>query len=306
MSRRGWTLFALLSIVWGLPYLFIKVAVAEIPVAVLVFARVSLGAAVLIPFALRRSEPTQLRHFWRPLLAFSVLEFIIPWGFLSHAEIRLSSATAGLLMATIPALTVFVERFTGSAEPMRPLRLSGLALGFAGVFVLARPHLGGDYFAVLEALLAALCYAAAAIVAARSLKGVAALPMVASCLGFAAVVYLPAAGATWPTTTPSFTALAAVGALAILCTALAFLWFFALIREVGVGRAVIVTYVNPAVAVAAGVVFLGEPLSASLISALAMILCGSALATAGQSVRRSAAADAAIVPGQSAIVEVRS
>lgn len=280
MTRRGWILFVLLSVVWGLPYLLIKVAVAEVAVPIVVFARVVMGAAILFPFALRGGELASISRYWRPLAAFSLLEFMVPWGLLSHAEVRLTSAMAGLLMATIPIFAIAIEKVAGSAEPIGLRRAAGLALGFAGVFVLARPAgLSGDSWAVIEVLLAALSYAAAAIVAARALKAVPALPMVTWCLALAALIYLPAVVMTWPRVMPSPRAFGALAALAAVCTALAFVWYVGLIREVGVGRAVVITYTNPAVAVAAGVIFLSEPLTPSMLAALALIVGGSILAT---------------------------
>jgi len=279
VSRRGWILFALLSIAWGIPYLLIKIAVAEVPVPVLVFARVTLGAAILLPLALRRGQLPRLAGHWGPLAAFAALEFVIPWGLLSHAEIRLSSSTAGLLMAAIPILTVVITRLGGHHEHLGGRRLLGLAAGFAGVFVLAAPDLSGDAVSVAEVLLAAVCYAAAAVLAGRRLSDVPALPMTAACLAMASLVYLLPAVAAWPATLPSPNALAALAGLAFVCTALAFVWFFALIREVGVTRAVVITYINPAVAIAAGAIVLSEPITPLTLSGFALILGGSVLAT---------------------------
>jgi drug/metabolite transporter (DMT)-like permease len=279
VSRRGWILFALLSIAWGIPYLLIKIAVAEVPVSVLVFARVTLGAAILLPVALHRGQFARLAGHWGPLAAFATLEFIIPWGLLSHAEIRLSSSTAGLLMAAIPILAVVITRLGGHREHLGSRRLLGLVAGFAGVFVLAAPDLSGDAVSVGEVLLAAVCYAAAAVLAGRRLNDVPGLPMTAACLAMASLAYLPPAVAAWPATLPSPNALAALAGLAFVCTALAFVWFFALIREVGVTRAVVITYINPAVAVAAGAVVLSETITPLTLIAFALILGGSVLAT---------------------------
>jgi drug/metabolite transporter (DMT)-like permease len=279
MSARGWLLFATLGIVWGLPYLLIKMSVAELPVAVLVFGRVAVGAAVLLPFALRAFPAATLWQHRGPLLAFAVLEFALPWGLLSHAEKSIDSATAGLLMATIPAITVILGRLTGDTERLAWRRTAGLALGFAGVAVLAGPAWRGDGLAIVEVLIAASAYAAAAVVAGRRLQQVPALPMTAACLAIAAIIYLPAAAATWPAAWPSTRTLLAMSLLSVVCTALAFVWFFGLLREVGVHRAVVVTYVNPAVAVAAGAAVLSEPITGLTVVAFMLILAGSFLAT---------------------------
>lgn len=280
MTARGWLLFATLSVVWGMPYLLIKIVVAELPVAVLVFARVGIGALVLLPFAVRGFPTATLLRHWRPVLAFAVLEFALPWGLLSHAETRISSSMAGLLMATIPVIAIVVGKLAGGGEPIGMRRAAGLALGFAGVFVLAAPDWQGEWLPVLEVLGAAAAYATAAVVASRSLGTVPALPMTAVCLAIAALMYLPPALLAWPSSWPTARAMTALGLLAVVCTALAFVWFFWLIREVGLNRALLITYVNPAIAVVAGVAFLSEPLTPAVLAAFGLILAGSLLAMA--------------------------
>jgi drug/metabolite transporter (DMT)-like permease len=288
VSRRGWVLFALMSLIWGIPYLMIKVAVEGVSVPVLVFARTAVGAAVLLPLALRSGRMSELRAYWRPLLFFAALEIIIPWFLLSDAERRLSSSTAGLLIAASPIIAVVLARLTGGAERLSVKRWAGLALGFGGVAVLAAPGLrGGDTWAIIEVLGTATGYAIAPLIAARSLQAVSSLAMTAACLTLAALVYTPPAIMTWPDALPSGRVLAALGALATICTALAFIVFFALIREVGPSRALVFTYVNPAVAVTAGVVLLGEPLTSGILVSFTLILGGSLLATAAQPDRRS-------------------
>jgi drug/metabolite transporter (DMT)-like permease len=281
MSGRGWVLFALMGVLWGIPYLMIKVAVEGVSVPMVVFARTAVGAAILLPLALRAGRPTWLRERWRPLLAFAVIEIMIPWGLLSEAEQHITSSMTGLLIAATPIVAVLVGRLTGDAERLGAARWAGLAIGLVGVAVLAGPALGdGSPWAIVEVLLVAVCYATAPIIAARRLADVPALPMTAVCLAGAAIVYAPPAVLTWPQTLPDGRVLAALAGLAVLCTALAFLVFFALIREVGPSRALVFTYVNPAVAVTAGVLVLGEPLTVSILVSFALILAGSVLATA--------------------------
>jgi drug/metabolite transporter (DMT)-like permease len=274
-------LFALMGVLWGIPYLMIKVAVEGVSVPMVVFARTAVGAAILLPLALRAGRPTWLRERWRPLLAFAVIEIMIPWGLLSEAEQHITSSMTGLLIAATPIVAVLAGRLTGDAERLGAARWAGLAIGLVGVAVLAGPALGdGSPWAIIEVLLVAVCYATAPIIAARKLADVPALPMTAVCLAGAAIVYAPPALLTWPQTLPDVRVLAALAGLAVLCTALAFLVFFALIREVGPSRALVFTYVNPAVAVTAGVLVLGEPLTASILVSFALILAGSVLATA--------------------------
>lgn len=279
MSRLALALFVLLSILWGVPYLLIKVAVAEVSVPFLVFARSALGALVLLPFAMRQDGFGSVRRHWRPVLAFAVVEMIIPWGLIVHGELRLNSSTAGLLVAATPIIAVFLGRFGRNAEPVSVGRWSGLLLGLAGVATLAVPHLSGDLISVIEVLLAAACYAVGSMIAARWLGDVPAVPLTAACLAVASLAYAVPAFVNWPTTWPSAHASVAIVALGVACTAVAFASFFLLIREVGSERAVVITYVAPAVAVASGVALLGEPLDGRLLLAFALILGGSWLAT---------------------------
>ncbi len=287
MSRRGWVLFAAMCVLWGIPYLLIKVAVAEVSVAVLVFARTALGALVLLPLAARPGAVTVVRAHWRALLVFALVEIIGPWALLSDAERVLDSSLTGLLVAAVPIIAVLAGRVAGDTERLGPLRWAGLGLGLAGVALLAAPHVNaGSGFAIGEVLLVAVGYAVGPIIAARKLGEVPNMLVTASCLGFAALVYLPPALLTMPAALPAPDVLLALAGLGLLCTAAAFVLFFELIGEVGPTRAVVFTYVNPAVAVAAGVLLLGEPLTATVLVAFVLILLGSVLATRQRRLRQ--------------------
>jgi drug/metabolite transporter (DMT)-like permease len=287
MTRRGWVLFAAMCVLWGIPYLLIKVAVAEVSVAVLVFARTALGALVLLPLAARRGAVTVVRAHWRALLVFALVEIIGPWALLSDAERVLDSSLTGLLVAAVPIIAVLAGRLAGDTERLGPLRWAGLGLGLAGVALLAAPHVNaGSGFAIGEVLLVAVGYAVGPIIAARKLGEVPNMLVTASCLGFAALVYLPPALLTMPAALPAPEVLLALAGLGLLCTAAAFVLFFELIGEVGPTRAVVFTYVNPAVAVAAGVLLLGEPLTATVLAAFVLILLGSVLATRQRRLRQ--------------------
>jgi drug/metabolite transporter (DMT)-like permease len=285
MTARGWFLFSLMGVVWGIPYLMIKVAVDEVSPAMVVFTRCALGAVLLLPFAIRQGGPTGLartvRVRWRPMLAFAVIEIIVPWFTLTDAERHLSSSTAGLLIAGVPIVGVVGARFLGDTERLGPRRATGLALGLAGVGVLTVPHLtGGDARSLAEVLLTVIGYATAPLIAARWLKDVPTLHLITPCLALSALVYAPSAAATWPSVAPSAEALASLAGLGVICTALAFVAFLELIKESGPTRATVITYVNPAVAVTAGVLFLDERLTAGILGSFALILAGSVLATA--------------------------
>jgi drug/metabolite transporter (DMT)-like permease len=276
-----------MCVLWGIPYLLIKVAVAEVSVAVLVFARTALGALVLLPLAARPGAVTVVRAHWRSLLVFALVEIIGPWALLSDAERVLDSSLTGLLVAAVPIIAVLAGRLAGDTERLGPLRWAGLGLGLAGVALLAAPHVNaGSGLAIGEVLLVAVGYAVGPIIAARKLGEVPNLLVTASCLGFAALVYLPPALLTMPAALPAPEVLLALAGLGLLCTAAAFVLFFELIGEVGPTRAVVFTYVNPAVAVAAGVLLLGEPLTATVLAAFVLILLGSVLATRQRRLRQ--------------------
>lgn len=282
MTARGWFLFSLMGVVWGIPYLMIKVAVdAPLSPSVVVFTRCALGAILLFPFALRQGGLVRtVRIHWLPMLAFACIEIIGPWFTLTDAERHLSSSTAGLLIAGVPIVGVALARFFGDTEHLGVRRMTGLALGLAGVAVLTVPHLtGGDALSLAEVLLTVVGYATAPLIAARWLKDVPTLQLIIPCLALAAVVYAGPAAATRPPEMPSASVLAALAGLGVICTALAFVAFLELIKEVGPTRATVFTYVNPAVAVAAGALFLGEDLTWGIGAAFALILAGSVLAT---------------------------
>jgi len=282
MTARGWFLFSLMGVVWGIPYLMIKVAVdAPLSPSVVVFTRCALGAALLLPFAIRQGGLLRtVRRHWLPMLAFACIEIIGPWFTLTDAERHLSSSTAGLLIAGVPIVGVVLARFFGDTEKLGLRRATGLALGLAGVGVLTVPHLtGGDARSLGEVLLTVIGYATAPLIASRWLKDVGTLQLTAPCLALAALVYAPAATTARPSELPSASVLGALAVLGVICTALAFVAFLELIKEVGPTRATVFTYVNPAVAVAAGALFLGEDLTVGVGAAFALILAGSVLAT---------------------------
>ena len=288
MNRRAAVLFGLMCVIWGVPYLMIKVAVTGVSVPVLVFARTALGGLLLLPLALRGGQLAALQPYWRPIGLFALLEVVVPWALLAHAERDLTSSTTGLLIAASPILAVVVARLLGTAERVGAVRTVGLGIGLAGVAVLAAPELrAGSPVAIVEVLLVAVCYAAAPQVAARRLQDVPPLPMTTACFGLGALVYAVPAIVTWPAAVPSGWVLASIAGLAVVCTALAFVVFLTLVREIGPSRALVFTYVNPAVAVAAGVLILGEPLTATMLVAFGLILAGSVLAT--RAGRRAAA-----------------
>lgn len=269
-----------MGVIWGIPYLLIKVAVEEASVPVLVFARSAIGAVLLLPLALSRSTRTAITRHWKPVVAFALVELVAAWLLLADAERHLTSSLTGLLIAATPIIAALLDRFTGGKERLGAVQMIGLGVGLAGVAVLAGPGIGGgSAWPVIEVLLVAVCYATGPLIAARYLADVPGPGLTAATLGLAAFVCLPLALPAWPREIPSGHALVAIVALAVVCTALAFIVFFALIREVGPTKAPIITYVNPAVALVAGAVVLHEPVTWSHLVGLGLILAGSVAAT---------------------------
>lgn len=260
------------------------------PVSVLVFVRTAGAALVLLPFVAREGwgrAARAVRAHWPWLVAFATLEMAGPWWLLAVAEQRLTSSLAGLIVAAVPIVGIAVAWMLGDRERLGPLRWAGLVIGLLGVGVLAAPALqGGDGWSVGAMALVVLGYATAPLIAVRKLGEVPGLVLATASLAFAGLLYAPAAALSWPRSWPSGAVLGALGALTVVSTALAFVAFFALIREVGTARAMVFTYVNPAVAVAAGVLVLDEPLTPSVLAAFALIMGGSLLGTGVRPPRR--------------------
>ncbi len=266
--------------IWGIPYLLIRVAVEELSPAALVFWRTAPAALLLAPFAFRRGALGLLLARWRWVTAYTLIEIAVPWLLLFHAEQRISSSLAGLLVAAVPLLGVVVYRLAGVAERLDARRLAGLAIGFAGVAALVGIDVGdSDPLAMAEVIVVALCYATGPLIISRRLRGLPNLAVVAASLVITAAIYTPMGLLDSPGSVSAET-VAAVVTLALVCTVLAFALFFALIHEVGPARSTVITYVNPLVAVLLGVVLMGEPFTTGIAVGLPLILLGSVLGTA--------------------------
>ena len=285
MSARGWALFAAVSVIWGTPYLFIKIGVDEMTPAFVAWSRIALGAAVLLPVAWKLGALKGLGDRWRALLVFAVVEMAIPWPLIGFGEQRISSSVTAILIASLPLVVAFLAlRFDHSERPT-PTRLVGMLVGLAGVVVLVGIDIGGRGAELLGAaaiLVATVGYAIGPMIVKHRLSHVEPLGPVTAAMVIATFLLAPFAVTDFPTQTPSVEALASLVVLGVICSALAFLLFFALIAEVGPSRATVITYVNPTVALALGVAVLGEQVTAGAIAGLLLILAGSWLATDGR------------------------
>jgi drug/metabolite transporter (DMT)-like permease len=278
LSRRGALLFAAMCVIWGIPYLMVSVAVRELAPVTLVFLRTGLAALLLVPLAARRGELRPLLSPWRPLLAYTAIEVALPWVLLSHAETKLTSSLTGLLIAAVPLVGALIVSLSG--ERLGGRRWVGLLVGLGGVAAIVGLDLGNlNVLALVEIALVAVCYAVGPIILARYLNELPPLGVVAASLAISAIVCAPLAAVDWPSRMPSAHVVESVVGLAVVCSAAAFLIFFALIAEVGPVRATVITYVNPAVAAILGVALLDERLTAGMLLGFALVLVGSVLAT---------------------------
>ena len=288
MSRRGLLLFAAMCVIWGIPYLLIRVAVSELSPATLVFVRTAVAALILLPFVLARGGLRPIAGKWVPLLVFAGVEVAMPWFFLASAEQHITSALAGLLISAVPLVGVVIATAVGNREHLGAASLSGLLLGLVGVALIVGFDLRASSAAALvEMALVVIGYAVGPAILARYLSGVPSVTVIGVSLAVCALAYAPGAFLQWPHSVPKVSVLGSVLVLAVVCTALAFLLFFELIAEVGPVRATVITYVNPAVAAVLGVAVLRENLTLGMYLGLVLVLAGSTLAT-----RRRAPAEA--------------
>jgi drug/metabolite transporter (DMT)-like permease len=285
MSRRAWGAFAAVSVLWGLPYLFIKVADdGGMPPLDLAWLRIALGAAVLVAIAWRAGTLPGLRGHLPWLLAFAVAEIAIPFPMIAAGETHVASSTAAIVIATVPLIIALLSlRFEPSERVSGP-RLAGLLVGFAGVAFLVGVDVsgdGGELLGVGAVLIAACGYATGPLILKRKLADLDPTAMMAACLTIAAVLLTPLAAIAIPGGAPSGGAFASVVVLGLFCTALAMVLMAILIGEAGPSRASVITYINPVIALGLGIAFLAEEPGAGTLVGLVLILAGSWLATAG-------------------------
>jgi drug/metabolite transporter (DMT)-like permease len=284
VSRRGWTLFAVQSVIWGLPYLLIAIAVESLEPATVVAGRTGIAAVLLLPIAVHQGALRPALAQLRWVAAFGAIEMAGPFLLLGVAEQTLPSGITGLLVATVPIFGAIVAFTLGDRHALSRIRVVGMAVGLAGVaLVVGAGTEDGTVtlLPVLAVLVVAVCYAVAPFITYRKLDGVPGIGIATVSLAMVGLAYLPVA-AVVQDGLPSARSAAALLALAVVCTAVAFVTFFALIREVGPDRATLITFVNPVVALALGLVVLDETLVIGQLVGLPFVLGGCWLATRGR------------------------
>jgi drug/metabolite transporter (DMT)-like permease len=300
MSRRGAVLFLALSVIWGLPYLMIRVAVQHgVDPGTLVFLRTAPAAIVLVPVAWRAGALRAARgHLWW-IVVYAFVHFGVPWLLMSSAEQHLSSSITGMLVATTPLLAAIVAKLTRPDEQFGPGRLAGLGLGAVGVALLVGFDFAGSNWKWLAAMgVVVVGYTVGPVILSRRLSGIPGLGVVAIAVSVVAIAYTPY-GATHLPTHLTWSVLGALVVLAVVCTAAAFLVMFELVREVGPSRMVVVNYANTAIAVLLGVAVLSEPLTRGILLGFPLILIGSFLATSKKRPINEASPTGAPVPRRS-------
>ena len=278
MSRRSWFLFIIVGFLWGIPYLLIKVAVDEISPTLIVLSRVIIGGAILIPIAMMRGSLMPAIKAWRYVIPYAIGEMIAPWFLITAAEQNMTSGLAGLLVATVPIWATLISSIHGDKTVWQRKRLFGILIGFIGiVLVVGIESFSGrqSIVAIFMIIIAAISYAWAVAMVTTKIPHVEPTSINAVAMVFTIIVYLPFLFLHMPDKVPSTEALGSIIILGIFPTALAFILFFQLIKDIGTARGSLVTYLNTAFAVMLGVIILNEPFTLGIAIGLPLVLIGS-------------------------------
>lgn len=280
MSRRGWILFIALCVIWGIPFLFTRIAVREVPPPTLVFLRSLPAALLLVPLLFGQRTRATIAGHWLWMTVWTITQQVVPWLLLAHAQERISSSLTGLLVAAVPLLAAVLVRSSSAAEAYDRRRIGGLFLGFAGVAALIGLDFGSsDIWAVAEVLLVALLWAFGPTIVSSRLGGVSPVTLMTFAMAVGAIVFAPTI-VLWPPRSISWAGGSSILVLSLVCSALAIVVYVALVREVGPSRTTVVGYLNPVVAVLLGVGLLHEPFTLGIAVGMPLVLLGSVLATA--------------------------
>lgn len=282
MSRKGWALFALVGLLWGVPYLFMKVAVEELATPVIVFSRLLIGAVVLVPLALYERTLRPALKYWKYIALYAIAEMVIPWSLITNAQKDLSSGVVALLVATVPIWATLFAHHTGDSTAAHRTRIFGIALGLIGIiFLVGFETLNdvGNIRALIQVLIASVSYAYAVNMITRKAPDTSGIAINGLALALSTLIFAPFAFTHLPSETPSSHAVLATIGLGVICTAFAFWVFFIVLKEIGAARASLVVYPNTAVAVVLGIFLLDEKLTLAIAIGLPMVLLGSYFAS---------------------------
>lgn len=282
MSRKGWILFTLVGLLWGVPYLFMKVAVEELSTPMIVFTRLMIGAALLVPLALREGSLKSALKYWRYILLYAVLEMVIPWSLITSSQRDLSSGVVALLVATVPIWATLFAHQTGDSTAAHRVRIFGIIIGLIGITLIVGIESISDFGnirALLQILVAAASYAWAVNMITRKAPGISGIAINGIAMMISSVIFAPFAIANRPETLPSLEVTLSMLGLGVLCSGIAFWVFFVVLDEIGPARASLVVYPNTAVAVVLGIVILREPITLAILIGLPLVLIGSYFAS---------------------------
>ena len=282
MSRRNWFLFFFVGFIWGIPYLLIKVAVEDLSPPVIVFARVAIGAAILIPIAVKHGSLMPAIKAWKYVIPYAIGEMIGPWFLITAAEQKMTSGLTGLLVATVPIWTTILASLHGDKTVWHHKRLLGILIGFIGIIlVVGIESFSGrqSIVAIAMVLIASIGYSWAVTMITARVPHIEPISINGVAMVFTAIVYLPFVFLNAPEHMPSAKVLGSVLVLGLFPTAMAFILFFQLIKDIGTARGSLVTYLNTAFAVVLGVIILREPFTLGIALGLPLVLIGSYFAS---------------------------
>lgn len=282
MSRKGWALFGLVGVLWGVPYLFMKVAVEELATPVIVFSRLFIGAVVLIPLALHQKAIRPALKYWPYIALYAILEMVIPWTLITNAQKELSSGVVALLVATVPIWATLFAHHTGDSTAAHRTRIFGIAIGLVGItFLVGFETLNdvGNIRSLIQVLIASVSYAYAVNMITRKTPGISGIAINGLAMLLSTIIFAPFALTHLPTSSPSTNAVLATVGLGVICTAFAFWVFFLVLDEIGAARASLVVYPNTAVAVVLGIFLLDEKITLAIAIGLPLVLVGSYFAS---------------------------
>lgn len=278
MSRRGWGLFSLVGLLWGVPYLFMKVAVEELATPVIVFSRVLIGALVLIPLAVYKKNFVPALKYWKYILLYSILEMVIPWTLITNSQRDLSSGVVALLVATVPIWATFFAHYSGDTTAAHRTRVFGIGIGLVGIALIVGIESISDVnniFSLISVLVAAFSYAWAVNMITSKAPGISGVAINGIAMAMSTVIFAPFAFSQLPASAPSTEAVLSTIGLGVICTAIAFWIFFKVLDEIGAARASLVVYPNTAIAVVLGILLLDEQLTLAIAIGLPLVLIGS-------------------------------